>query len=347
MNTIIRHFMTILSSAAFVCVSGANAHQPEQAPDPQVRHQQPDNERLVRLIATEVERSELRADALARAKQMLADGAPPREVIQMLRDNDVQLPLDRLRERMGDDRPMRDPTQGQPFPDRPGERPDRGQGDGPNRPDDIVWNDDVRDAFMKEHFSEWYARLGDMKTESPEFADRFLRRMDGKVRQLHATLVHDPEMGTLDIAEHKVGLSILSMAGRVRRAIATSEGTPDLEPFKTELRTLLGTAFDVRTNRNKLNITRQQGRIAEMRQELDHLLEDREQIIDRQVEAVISETGRRRGRDGESAPFDPGMFGGPPREGEHPGEPRRDRDQQRERGNDRPQRRPNDQPPPG
>ncbi|MCA9278685.1 MAG: hypothetical protein H6815_10895 [Phycisphaeraceae bacterium] len=332
MISVARHIAVLC--AVVCCFAPTVIAQRERDPLP-MREAQPGEERLSQMLAQEIERAEQRAQSLNRAKDMLASGTSSREVLQMLRDSDIQLPLDRVRERFEDrrteNRPMRDPAQGQPLPERRGDHPDDRLLQRPD-PREIEWNTVIRDAFMKEHFAEWHDRFSAMQAESPEFAERMMRRMDDKLRDLYAKLQHDPEMGQLDIEEHKVGLSILGIASRVRRATGTDNSTVDLAPFKDELRSLIGKAFDVRTNRNRLNIKRQEERIAAMRNELDTLLSDREKIIDQQVEALMSETGRRRGR----GPFEPGMFGGPPQDDDRPGERRRDREPPRERPSDLP-----------
>jgi hypothetical protein len=200
-----------------------------------------------------------------------------------------------------------------PTPDRPvgeGGWPE-GSGHGPWETADVGAEEIL--AFMREHAPELGQRLGQLREEDPQMAERFLLRFSPRVSEIVAARAHDPELAELLTRDFRLNMRLLDVGNRYARTLAAGEAE-QADQAKTELRELAAALVDLRHERRMHEIAMLDKRLEDLRAEVAEQRASREQLIGEMVE----QAGRGRFRGG------PGERGGD-RRGPPEGAGRRDR----------------------
>jgi hypothetical protein len=193
-------------------------------------------------------------------------------------------------------------AQGPPGPPRPEGRhdgehrgPRRGGGRGWDRPGGFRaqfrfenLSEDERQAvvhFMLEHFPEASAGLQRMREEKPTMFVRKMRRLYPEIARLMRSRDRDPEnVFKLRVEEFKNETQIYRLARRIR----SSGYADETNLLRESLREHVRRAFDIRQELLRTDIQRMEARLASLREKLEKDEQQRERIIEKDVERRIS-----------------------------------------------------------
>ena len=251
-------------------------------------------ERLANMLA-ELEAS---AERLRSAIGSLDEGATVAEVIDQLGGPmRARWLADRWGQwRESDERPGAGRSPGRPEGDQPGGR-------GP-------WMRDVPPervlAFLQEHAPDFGERLGRLRADRPEEADRFLMRFSPRVSEIMAAREHDPELADLLVRDFQLGIELMNAGGRLARARG-AEDEAAIADAEAEVRRLAEEQVDLKLAQREHELARATERLDAVRAELEAQRDNREALCNQ----IVEQAGRRPGYRGGSGGDRPGR-GGPP-----------------------------------
>lgn len=258
-----RRFATVC-----VCLALSAACLAQPAPPPPEDRPAVDGERLrerleLRLADLDEERARIQG-ALAK----LEGGAPPLEAIRTLRSEGMDGP-------------------------GPG-----GWGDGPRgehrdgrRPDgDAPLTDEERARvmeFIENENPSMAARIRDLKEDRPEVAQRMLERATPRIRELMRLQERNPELFDLRTRAMRVGLDIRRSAIAAHRLVeAEGEDSPAAAEKMADVERLVRERADLEVAIKRAELDEFERRIERLRSELERASDDREALIERELDRV-------------------------------------------------------------
>lgn len=135
-------------------------------------------------------------------------------------------------------------------------------------------------AFAKEHFPKMYELL---RGSPRAHQHRLLRRVGWSMLRLMRLHHHDPELAEKLIAEHKIEMEL----AQLRRDYREFPSEAARENIKQKMRELLEQRFDLRQQRLELEIRALEKRLEEARRRLVRQEDDRQRLVDTEVERII------------------------------------------------------------
>jgi hypothetical protein len=140
------------------------------------------------------------------------------------------------------------------------------------------------ESFLARYFPELFEELKRLDFESPQQFERLVNRMLPQMLHLMRMERDDPEMFPFRKEEVRLSAKIRSLSRRVERGQRRGR---DVEKMVAGLRGLLEQRFDARLQGQRLEVDRLAARLADARAHLDHAGQDKEEIIDRELEQLL------------------------------------------------------------
>lgn len=217
---------------------------------------------------------------LADAKAKLDDGAPPAEVIGMLREARAGTMAEQFfwnwRERQRDDQG----AQGPMFEKQPG---GPGGGFDPERRDELM-------QFIREVRPEFGAKLDQWQKEEPKAFRAVIGHLFMQAVDTFRERDRDQQLFELRKNDLRASILVVEKATEVRATQASSKGQPEnaeLNKSKAELRELMGEGYDARVRVREYEADRLAKRLEETRARIQETKDVREQLLDRAVQQVL------------------------------------------------------------
>jgi hypothetical protein len=138
-------------------------------------------------------------------------------------------------------------------------------------------------AFIEERFPRMYVELERLEEHSPERYARRMARIAPEMRRLMEILDTDPERGTLMIQERQQDIMLRFIARRYRSA----EDPEDQAKLHGRARELAEKLFDVRHQRQALEIRELETRLDELKGRHEQAAQMRDQLIERELTDLL------------------------------------------------------------
>lgn len=176
-------------------------------------------------------------------------------------------------------------------PQRNGARPDRqpnqqSTNDGGKSSDEVL-------GFVRSELPELWENLRPFIEKDPRSAERLLGRMAPQIREIIALQRVEPELAQIKAQQMRAGLNLVE-AGRLYRSVI---GNPDSTQSEREaalerIRSDAAHRFDVELQGKQHEIDRLEARLAELRESVDLIEQNREQ----EIELMVTSTQRNAER---------------------------------------------------
>lgn len=290
--------LTLGLLACLACTAAASLQDtPDTAPDASpgpAMNRDAILERLNRRLE-QTDAARLRLEAMISA---IESGTP---LVEAIDPEDRQL--------LGFHRPGRDRRGGPPqSPRRDG--PSSGSGPQPAPGDVMPAQTEERleriRAIIDEHMPEVAERLRIAEQENPEYAERFFRRMAPRFSDIIELEENAPELVPVRIEELRTGLAIVTAGRELRRLGREDRESEAFLAKKLEIRELLVHQLELRHRLESHRLEMMEQEIERARAKLRKQEENKNELIDRDLERVIERTmsdrpwrerSRRRDRD--------------------------------------------------
>ena len=233
---------------------------------------------------------------ITRAMKILEDGGSREDLLGLLRDIRESAERAAFRPEEGQDRGRRGPR-GEPGP--PG--PDGGGPGRPGEPQPVTLTPEQRAeilALVKEHMPEMYSRLERMREQDPNVEERIAQRFAPMFLDFLELKKSDPIAADLKIREFQAGAAIMRAIGEVRAAKFAKETDAErLRKAVDDLRSRIVEQVEIRLAVHEHEIATLRERLARLERELSDERAQRDSLVDRKVEQILSDLDRRERRE--------------------------------------------------
>lgn len=231
-----------------------------------------DREGMKAFIQRRLEDLRLRTEALDRALKRLDEGADPAAVRE-----DVESPRGGGRRGAGGpgdrfggpDEQMMPPAQ--PLP--------------PLSPEQTL-------KLLDEVAPRMAARVRQFAASNPEFAERMIGRMRGKLDELRGIREHDPALFRLKAAEMQGAYAVMETMRKFRGAVRENASPEEAGRLREELKTAVGEHFDQQLAVQQHEVERLTERLEKLQSEIKDRQQGRDRIIERQVDEAVASHDR-------------------------------------------------------
>ena len=163
--------------------------------------------------------------------------------------------------------------------------------DAHHRPDQPATDAQLEQVMLviKDVNPRWHQRIANSREDNPQRTRQFLSRVYSSppMQEMLRARESDPNLYRMLVADRRLRIQNATLAAQVRKA--REQGNTDLAEQRTaQLRSNLEQHLDLRRQLHRQRITDMQEKLAEHRAELDAHAQRKQQIVDEQLQRLLS-----------------------------------------------------------
>ncbi len=163
--------------------------------------------------------------------------------------------------------------------------------DAHHRPDQPATDAQLEQVMLviKDVNPRWHQRIANSKEDNPQRTRQFLSRVYSSppMQEMLRARESDPNLYRMLVADRRLRIQNVTLAAQVRKA--REQGNAELaEQHTAQLRSNLEKHLDLRRQLHRRRITDMQEKLAEHRAELDAHAQRKQQIVDEQLQRLLS-----------------------------------------------------------